>query len=222
MLSRMGRIAAVTIPDYLKSAHGYNLANYLMDSRAGAAKKTVDKLKAFDWASRCRYECVLCDNASSFKTKQKFYHHMSTKHKETEKGYFERFGTDPNRTYDHKCHLCSDVFTLEPTSVLKHLKKHETTVVDYFLRYVTRNNQSLAASDPAEAADETLAILEIEYDNDEDEDMSDQTTQAKNQVWSLFFFFSLITLLDSVSSDQANIHLLAVSLFSVILVAQIA
>ena len=182
----------MTIPDDLKSAHGYNLADYLRDPRAGTAKTTVDMLKAFDWASRCRYECVLCDNASSFKTKQKFIHHISTKHKETDTGYFERFGTDSTRTYDHKCHLCSDVFTLEPTSVLKHLKKHEITVVDYYLRYVTRNSQSLdkSASDPAEAADETLAILEIEYVNDEDEDMSDLTTREKYQVWSLFYYFS--------------------------------
>ena len=72
---------------HLGDAHGYSLADYLKDARAGAASEEVEGLEALEWASRCRYECILCDDAPAFRTRSKFRRHLVAAHKETETRY---------------------------------------------------------------------------------------------------------------------------------------
>ena len=76
------------VETHLKLVHGYSLTEYLRDPRsvseAAASKGVGEALEALDWVSRCRYECVLCDEApAAFRTLASFRRHLVTTHKET-------------------------------------------------------------------------------------------------------------------------------------------
>jgi len=105
------------------------------------------------WANSCEHGCRICRrDGKSFTTliRQNIVKHIETVHNISEKDYKAEFKVQSliTRASNHVCSLCNAKVKRLPNSLSSHMKKHQMTIRQYWMKYVAPQNSPLATFQP--------------------------------------------------------------------------